>query len=188
LAQAMIGPSALVKPVTAVAAVGLLVVFLSQGEHAAPSSASVVRPRLGLDATSDAEARRMREATHRLAGELRTASECDPRRSWDVFQACVSPGLQHTGVGGRGASLILDNLARRVPSGRCLRYVLGLSAANAAAGDNTRWLFANIYDYRAADRHVDLTKQIRLAYLMLRRSARAAAPDVCSPAGGMPPV
>jgi hypothetical protein len=188
LAQAMIGPSALVKPVTAVAAVGLLVVFLSQGEHPAPSSASVVKPRLGLDATSDAEARRMRQATQRLAGELREASECDLRRSWDAFQACVSPGLQHAGVGGHGASLILDNLARRVPSGRCLRYVLGLSAANAAAGDNTRWLFGNMYEYRSAGRHVELAKQIRLAYLMLRRAARAASPDVCLPGSGQPPV
>jgi hypothetical protein len=188
LAQAMIGPSALVKPVTAVAAVGLLVVFLSQGEHPAPSSASVVRPRIGLDATSDAEARRMRQATQRLAGELRVASECDPRRSWDALQTCVSPGLQHTGVGGRGASMILDNLAGRVPAGRCLRYVLGLSAANSAAGDNARWVFANIYEYRAPRHHLDLVKQIRLAYLMLHRAARAAAPDVCSPAGGQPPV
>jgi hypothetical protein len=188
LAQAMIGPSALVKPVTAVAAVGLLVVFLSQGEHPAPSSASVIRPRLGLDATSDAEARRMRQATQRLAAELRTASECDVRLSWRDFQTCVSPGLQHTGVGGHGASLILDNVARRLPSGRCLRYVLGLSVANAAAGDNTRWLFANIYEYRAPAHHAGLATQIRLAYLMLRRAARAAAPDVCSPASGMPPV
>jgi hypothetical protein len=184
----MFAPSALIKPVTALAAVGLTVVFFTQGEHPAPSSASVVRPRLGLDATSDAEARRMRQATQRLAGELRVASECDPRRSWDAFQACVSPALQHTGVGGRGASMILDNLSRRVPAGRCLRYVLGLAAANAAAADNARWLVGNIYEYRAARHHVELAKQIRLAYLMLHRSARAGARDVCSPAGGQPPA
>lgn len=182
----MIGPSALVKPVTAIAAAGLLVVFLSQGEHPARSAASVVKPRIGLDATSDAEARRMRQATQRLARELRAASQCDPRRSWDAFQACVSPGLQHAGVGGHGASMILENLARRLPSGRCLRYVLGLGAANAAAADNTRWLFGNIYEFRSPARHAELATQIRLAYLMLRRASRAGAPDVCSPAGGQP--
>jgi hypothetical protein len=186
LAQAMIGPSALVKPITALAAAGLLVAFLSQGEHPAPSRASVVKPRVGLDATSDAEARRMRDASLRLARELRAAARCDVRRAWRPFETCVSPALQHTGVGGRGASMILGSLASRVPAGRCLRYVLGLEAANSAAADNARWLVGNIYLYRAQRRHGDLAGQISLAYHRLRRASRASAPDVCSPAGGQP--
>jgi hypothetical protein len=184
----MNGASALLKPVPALIAVGLVVALLSQGEHPAPSSASIVRPRLGLDATSDAEARSMRRVTHGLAVELGTASRCDVHLSVRAFEACVAPGLRHAGVGGRGAAVILGNVARTIPAGRCLSYLLGLQAANDAAADNARWLLGNIYVFRPRERRRELTRQLRLAYSMLRRSTRAGAPDVCSPAGGQPAI
>jgi hypothetical protein len=180
--------STLLKPVPALVAVGLLVALLTQGEHAAPSSASIVRPRIALDATSDAEARSMRRVTHRLAGELRVAARCHVRGSARAFEACVAPALQHIGVGGRGAAVILGNVARTIPAGRCLQYLLGLQAANDAAADNARWLFGNIYVFRPREHRRELTRQIRLAYEMLHRAARAGARDVCSPAGGQPAI
>jgi hypothetical protein len=184
----MIGPSTLLKPVTAVIAVGLLVGFLTEGEEPVPARTRLVQPRLRVDATSDAEARQMRHITQRLADELRVASRCDPARPARQFEACVSPALQHAGVGGRGAALILGNVAATVPSGRCLTYLLGLQAANSAAGDNARWLVGNMYRYRPRSRRPGLVVQITLAHRMLRRASRAAAPDVCSPGGGQPAI
>jgi hypothetical protein len=64
--------------------------------------------------------------------------------------------------------------------------MLGLAAANSAAGDNARWLLINLYRYRARDRRRALIVQINLAYSMLRRASRAAAPDVCQPGSGQP--
>jgi hypothetical protein len=185
---AMIGPSALLKPVTALVAIGLLVVFLSKGEDAAPSAASVIKPRLRVDATSDAEARQMRRATQRMARELGAAAHCDVRRSARAWDACVAPALQHAGIGGRGAAVILGNVTATVPAGRCLNYLAGLQAANGAAGDNARWLVANLYRYRGRDGRRRLTAQLTLAHAMLRRAARAGAADVCSPGGGQPAI
>ncbi len=184
---AMIGAAELLRPVTALVAVGLLVVFLTQGQDAAPSVAAVVKPRLRVDATSDAEARQMRRATHRLARELGTAAGCAARRA-SAFDTCVAPALQHTGVGGRGAALILGNVTATIPSGHCLSYLAGLQAANGAASDNARWLVANLYRYRGPTGRRRLTRQLRLTHAMLRRAARAAPPDVCEPGGGQPAI
>jgi hypothetical protein len=184
----MIGPSTLLKPVTALIAVGLLVGFLTEGEDAVPARTRLVQPRLRVDATSDAEARQMRHVTQHLAGELRAAARCDPARPVPEFEACVSPGLQHAGVGGRGASLILGHVAASVPRGRCLTYLLGLQAATSAAGDNARWLFGNIYSYRTRAGRRALARQLTLIHGMLRRAARAGAPNVCSPGGSQPAV
>jgi hypothetical protein len=186
LTVSMIGPSALLKPVTALVAVGLLVVFLTEGEAPVPAKTRLVQPRLRVDATSDAEARQMRRATLRLARELGAATRCDVRRSAREMQTCVSPALQHVGVGGRGASILLGTIAATVPSGRCLAYLVGLAAANSAAGDNARWLLMNLYRYMPRDRRRALVGQINLAYSMLRRASRAAAPDVCEPGAGQP--
>jgi hypothetical protein len=184
----MIGPSALLKPVTALVAVGLLVVFLTEGEDTVPARTRLVQPRLRIDATSDAEARSMRRATMHMAAELRGAAHCDATRTAREVEACVSPALQHAGVGGRGASILLGTVASAVPAGQCLAYLLGLGAANSAAGDNARWLLINLYRYRPRDRRQDLVRQITLAYQMLRRASRAAAPNVCSPGAGEPAV
>ena len=183
---AMIGASQLLKPVSALLAVGMLVVFLTQGENAAPSVASVVQPRLRVDATTDAESRQMRRATHHLARELGAAARCDARQAQRAFEACAVPALQHAGVGGRSASMILGNVTATVPSGHCLNYLAGLQAANGAAGDNARWLVAYIYRYRGLDGRRRLVRQLRLAHGMLRRAARAGALNVCEPGGGQP--
>jgi hypothetical protein len=185
---AMIGASELLRPVTALVAVGLLVVFLTQGEDAAPSVASVVKPRLRVDATSDAVTRQLRRATHRLAAELGAAARCDVRQSTRPYEACVSPALQHTGIGGRGTAMILGNVAAGVPAGHCLNYLVGLQAANGAAADNARWLVGNMYDYRGPEGRRRLARQLRLTHAMLRRAARAAPPDVCEPGGGQPAI
>ncbi len=175
----MIGPSALLKPVTALVAVGLLVVFLTEGEEPVPARTRLVQPRLRVDATSDAEARQMRRATLRLARELGAAARCDVARPAPEVERCVAPALQHVGVGGRGASILLGTVAATVPSGHCLTYLVGLAAANSAAGDNARWLLVNLYQYRSRERRRALVGQVTLAYGMLRRASRAAAPDVC---------
>jgi hypothetical protein len=182
----MIGPSALLKPVTALVAVGLLVVFLSESDEPVPAKTRLVQPRLRVDATSDAESRQMRRATLHLARELGAAARCDVGRPAREVEECVSPALQHVGVGGRGASIILGNVAATIPAGRCLGYMLGLAAANSAAGDNARWLLINLYRYRPRDRRRDLAVQLNLAYSMLRRASRAAATDVCQPGSGQP--
>jgi hypothetical protein len=185
---AMIGATQLLKPVSALLAVGMLVVFLTQGESAAPSVASIVQPRLRVDATSDAVTRQLRRATHRLAGELGAAARCDVRQSTRPYEACVSPALQHTGVGGRGTAMILGNVAAGVPAGECLNYLVGLQAANSAAADNARWLVGNMYDYRGPEGRRRLARQLRLAHGMLRRAAGASAPSVCQPGGGQPAI
>src|SRR5919204_2217767 len=113
---AMIGASQLLKPVSALLAVGMLVVFLTQGENAAPSVASVVQPRLRVDATTDAESRQMRRATHHLARELGAAARCDARQAQRAFEACAVPALQHAGVGGGRAPMILRHVAPPLPS------------------------------------------------------------------------
>jgi hypothetical protein len=182
----MIRRAALLKPVPAVVVAGLLVAVLSQGEHATPSAASIVRPRIGLDGTSDAEARQMRHVTRHLSDEIAVAARCRVRGPARQFEECVAPALRHAGVGGRGAALLLGNLSATVPAGRCLRYVLGLQAANSAAADNARWLNANLYRYRPRARRHALTVQLGLLRSMLRRSARAGTVDVCSPASGQP--
>ena len=184
----MIGASALLKPVTALVAVGLLVVFLSEGEDTVPARTRLVQPRLRVDATSNAVARQMRRATLHLAAELREAARCDATQAAREVEAWVSPALQHTGVGGRGASILLSTVASAVPAGHCLIYLIGLQVANSAAGDNARWLLINLYRYRPRARRQDLLRQITLAYQMLNRASRVAAPDVCSAGAGQPAV
>jgi hypothetical protein len=77
-------------------------------------------------------------------------------------------------------------VATTIPAGRCLAYMLGLAAANSAAGDNARWLLINLYRYRPRDRRRALVGQLHLAYSMMRRASRAAAPNVCEPGSGQP--
>jgi hypothetical protein len=84
--------------------------------------------------------------------------------------------------------MILGNVTATIPAGRCLSYLAGLQAANGAAGDNARWLVANLYSYRGRSGRRRLAVQLRLAHAMLRRAARAGAPDICSPAGGQPAI
>jgi hypothetical protein len=45
-----------------------------------------------------------------------------------------------------------------------------------------------VYRYRGLDGRRRLVRQLRLAHGMLRRAARAGAPNVCQPGGGQPAI
>jgi hypothetical protein len=132
-----------------------------------------------LDATSDAEARRLRRVTRALGAELRAAARCGT-------VACVTPALRRAGIGGRTTAMLARGVMAGVPAGRCREYLFGLEMANDAAGDEARWLLPLLYGPGRQDRRRAVAGQMELAGRMLHRTARAAAADVCAPGADGP--
>jgi hypothetical protein len=143
-------------------------------------------PGLRLDATSIAEARTMRHATVLLSRELTLAGRCSPRRSAAAYAECVTPALRHAGMGGRSTAMLAGALMASIPAGPCRGYLLGLQAANDAAGDQARWLLPQLYGPQRRGRQPEVAAQLAIAASVLRRASRAAALDMCSPAGRGP--
>ena len=141
------------------------------GVVSAPSAAG---PRVG--ATSDAEARQLRGATQILAAELSAAARCGTGR----FAACVTPALRHGGIGGRTTAMLARVVMADVPVGPCRTHLLGLQAANDAAGDQARWLLPLLYGPGRRRHQHEIAGQLALAGDMLRRAARASAGG-CTP-------
>lgn len=132
----------------------------------------LVRPAVRLDATSDAQARIMRGAARRLAGELSVASRCVA----PGFEACAMPALRHAAMSGRTTTSLLHVVLGGVPDGNCRAYLFRLGAASTAAADQARWLLTNLQEDRRY-----LARQIALGAQMLGRAWRAASPAVCAP-------
>jgi hypothetical protein len=135
---------------------------------------AVAGPR--VDATSDAEARRLQGATQTLAAELSAAAHCGT----DRFAACVAPALRHGGIGGRTTAMLARTVMADGPVGPCRTYLFGLQAANDAAGDEARWLLPLLYGPGRRRHQHEIASQLALAGDMLRRAARAGAGG-CTP-------
>ena len=138
----------------------------------APPVATVAGPR--LDATSDAEARRLRRVTEGLGAELSVAARCGTAD-------CATTALRRAGIGGRTTAMLARGAMARVPAGSCREYLFGLQVANDAAGDEARWLLPLLYEPGRRNRRRDIARQMALAGRMLHRAAGAAAADVCAP-------
>jgi hypothetical protein len=164
---------------------GALVLALGFGPHGGaswPTPHAVSADGSKVDATSDAEARRLRGATQSLAAELSAAARCGTGR----FAACVAPALRHGGIGGRTTAMLAGVVMADVPLGPCRTYLFGLQAANAAAGDQARWLHPLLYGPDRRRHQHEITRQVALAGGMLRRAARAGAGG-CTPAARRAP-
>jgi hypothetical protein len=159
--------------------VALAVGFGPQDGVSRPALHAVSAADPGVDATSDAEARQLRGATHGLAAELTAAARCHTSR----FAACVTPALRHGGIGGRTTAMLARVVMADVAVGPCRTYLLGLQAANEAAGDETRWLLALLYGPDRRRHQHEIASQLALGGGMLRRAARAGAGG-CTPLRG----
>jgi hypothetical protein len=148
-----------------------------------PPAGALSDPPLRLDDTSIAEARRMRHATALLSRELTLASHCSPHQSAAAYAECVTPALRHAGMGGRSTAMLVRALTASIPAGPCREYLLGLEAANDAAGDQARWLLPQLYGPQRRARQSEVATQLAIAASVLRKAARAAGPDKCSGAG-----
>ena len=174
--------SASLKLAMAVAAAALAVGLAPHGGSPGAPAARVVA-RHGLDATSDAEARRLRLATRRLAGELAEGARCTSSKT---FVRCASPALRHAGIGGRTTAMLARGVLSAVPAGSCREYLFGLQAANDAASDQARWLYPLLFGPGRGRHTRDIAIGIARAARMLRRAWRAAALDVCAPGAAGP--
>jgi hypothetical protein len=177
----VIGAPTAVKAAVLVGAVALAVGLESHGgagHPGRPAPAAIGTPaRVGLDATSDAETRRLRRVTQALGAELSAAATCtDPR--------CMMPALRRAGIGAHTTSMLAGVVMNGVPTGRCRDYLFGLQAANDAASDSAHWLLPKLYEPGSGQRGV--AQQLGLAGQMLRHAALAAPADVCSPAADGP--
>jgi hypothetical protein len=145
---------------------------------AVPRSAQAGTPaRVGLDAASDAQARRMRRVTQALGAELGAAARCSTAE-------CAAPALRHAGIGGRTNAMLVGVVIAGVPAGHCRDYLFGLQMANAAADDDAHWLLPRLYEHGSRR---EVFTQLGLAGQMLRHAARAAPAAVCSPSADGPP-
>jgi hypothetical protein len=179
----MIGGPTLMKSFVVLAAIGLGIgVRLGTDASAPQPSRGTALSIASAGATFEPEAQRMRTVTLQLAGEVHATRGCPHRRR--AFAACVAPALRHVGIGGRMAATVLHGIARTGPSGGCRAYLFGLEVANDAAADQARWLLPRLYERGGP---YEITGQLALAGQMLRRAARAAQPEVCSPAADGPP-
>jgi hypothetical protein len=178
----VIAAPTLAKAAIVVGAVALAVGLEPYG--GAPRPARPAQPvsigtpaRVGLDATSDAEARRLRRVTRALSAELSAAAGC-------ARDHCMVPALRHAGVGGHMTAMLARVVMEDVPTGRCREYLFGLQAANDAASDSAHWLLPKLYERGNGRREV--SEQLGLAGQMLRHAALGAPAAVCSPADGPP--
>jgi hypothetical protein len=164
-----------------VAGVAAVAVGLESHGGAAPPVRSAAQSgtpaHVGLDAASDAQARRMRRVTEGLGAELSAAARC-------ATTDCAVPALRHAGMGGRTNSMLVRVVMADVPAGRCRDYLFGLQAANDGASDEGHWLLPKVYE-RGSQRR-EITTQLALAGNMLRHAALAAPADVCSPGADGP--
>jgi hypothetical protein len=178
----MIAAPTLATAAIVAGAVAIAVGLESHGgapQPARPAPAAIGTPaRVGLDATSDAEARRLRRVTRGVGAELSTAAECTAAR-------CMVPALRHAGIGGRTTAMLARGVMAGVPTGRCRDYLFGLQAANDAASDSAHWLLPKLYEPGRGEREV--AEQLGVAGRMLLHAAHAAPADVCSPSANGPP-
>jgi hypothetical protein len=133
-----------------------------------------------IDATSDAQARQMRQAVIDLSRQTGPGARCRASDPPGRYASCAVPSLRRAGIGGQMVARVLNPAIAGVPFGPCKAYLLGLQAAAQAAGDQARWLLPNLYgpDRWRAQREV--ATQLAQITHMLRRAARAAPADVCS--------
>ena len=162
------------RPAAVVLAVGLVAGLHFGSSSSPPKAASppALQVRMGLDASSDAQARIMRRATRERADELSAASRCKEQG----FTECTAPALRHAAMSGRTTAMLLHVVVARIPAGECRSYLFRIGAASDAAGDEARWLMANI-----AEHHRHVAGQIAIAAQMLEHAWRAARADVCAP-------
>jgi hypothetical protein len=177
----------LIKPVLVAAAAAALANWLGvpTDAHRATSS-TLTAKRTHLDATSDAEARQMRRATHLLAREVAAAAHCNPAVTPARYQPCVLPALRHAGIGGPTGARLLNVVIESVPFGRCRGYLLGLQAALDGAGEDARYLLPKLYEPGRPHAQHEIAGQLALIAHTLRHAGRSAAADVCSPGAAMP--
>jgi hypothetical protein len=162
------------RPAAVLLAVGVVAGVHFGGGSSPPKAAAppVLQSRMGLDASSDAQARIMRRATRVRADELSVASRCKDQG----FTECTAPALRHAAMSGRTTAVLLHVVVARIPAGECRNYLFRIGAASDAAGDQARWLMANI-----AANHRHVAGQIAMAAQMLEHAWRAARADVCAP-------
>jgi hypothetical protein len=176
----VIGIPTLVKTAIVAGAIALAVGIESHG-GAAPAGRPIAEAgtpaHVGLDAASDAQARRMRRVTEGLGAELSAAARC-------ATTECAVPALRHAGIGGHTNSMLVRVAMADVPTGRCRDYLFGLQAANDGASDEGHWLLPKVYE-RGTHRR-EITTQLALAGHMLLHAALAAPADVCSPGADGP--
>jgi hypothetical protein len=87
----------------------------------APTPLSMARPGPRIDATADAQARRMRSVTRQLANELSAAARCDARQTPHRFSLCVPCATRGRRAGVRKSSVPtyrIEALARRKQASR----------------------------------------------------------------------
>jgi hypothetical protein len=169
------------KPALAVVVAASVAVGFKLENHSSPTAVMahhVVAPR--LDATTDAEARQMRRATITLARQTAAGARCRPGDPLPKYVACTVPALRHAGIGGQMAATALNVVIAGVPTGACRGYLLGLQAASEGAGQNARWLQAQLYGPDRRRRQHEVRTQIALTARTLRHAATAAPADVCS--------
>jgi len=175
---------AVVASVLAAAGIGLSVVPATHEAKPTPPARTASRPH--LDATSDAQARQMRRALMRLAGQTNPGARCHPNEPPARYAPCVVPSLRHAGMGGQMAANVLNATIAGVPFGLCRAYLLGLQAAAQAAGDQARWLLPHMYGPDRRGAQAEVATQLAQITHMLRRAARAAPANVCSVAADTP--
>jgi hypothetical protein len=177
----VIGAPTIAKAAVVVGAVALAVGLEPHGgapRPERPAPAVIGTPaRVGLDATSDAEARQLRRVTQALGAELSAAARC-------ATAECAAPALRHAGIGGRTNAMLVGVVIAGVPGGQCRDYLFGLQMANAAADDDAHWLLPRLYEHGSRR---EVFTQLGLAGHMLRHAALAASVAVCSPSADGPP-
>jgi hypothetical protein len=178
----VIAAPTLAKAAVVAGAVALAVGLESHGgapRPVRPTPRAIGTPaRVGLDAASDAEARRLRRVTRGLGAELGTAAGCTGAQ-------CMVPALRHAGIGGHTIAMLAGVVMAGVPTGPCRDYLFGLQAANDGVSDSAHWLLPKLYERGSGQREV--SQQLGLAAQMLRHAALAAPADVCSPSADGPP-
>src|SRR5437588_9424641 len=123
------------KPTIVAAVITALGVWLgvSPSAHDQTPKAAPAHVRPQIDATSNAEALRMRAAVKTLARQTAAGARCDPGQRSARYTACVVPALRHAGIGGRMGATVLNVVIAGVPYGLCREYLIGLQAAMEGA-------------------------------------------------------
>jgi hypothetical protein len=178
----VITASTLAKTAIVAGALALAVGFGPHGGASSPAPRAPLATGPRVDATSDAEARRLRGATQGLGAELTAAARCGRVR----FADCVAPALRHAGIGGRTTAMLVRGVMAGVPVGGCRNYLFALQAANDAASEDARWLLPLLYEAGRGRPRREIAAQVSIAGRMLRRASRVAPASVCSPRAGEP--
>jgi hypothetical protein len=166
-------------PVLAVGLAGAMVLGLAGGDDARRGAPAQAAAAPGLGPGSVAQVRGLREASARLAAELRRSARCDPRVPRAAYHRCVLPGLRHAGIGGSSTALLAGTVARDLPAGACRASLGSLAGASSETGGIARDLLAHLY-YRDGGTQAQMAVALAGLARMLTGAVHRTDPTACA--------